>query len=305
MAIRRAWRERSSSVSRRNRDHDPGRRELDIDGRREFLRRLWTVTTAVPVSAFAVARSTAAQVVIPSEFDTSLDSSAVAFRAPTGMTLGYMSQPKAAGPRPGAVVVHDAGGLTPGIKGVARNLATSGYAVVAPDFLSPNGGTAGFRGMVEEVRRAVAGTSATAVSAQLTSALAYAKAHAGSGGRGFALLGFGWGATQTLLFAAGRTDIAACVAFYPDPEAVIPALAKVAAPSLMICAADDPLTSAGVSRLEQAAASGRRAHVVTVFPGVQRGFHDPGEAKIYKPDVAKQAWTAAIQHLDAHTKGKT
>ena len=39
-----------------------------------------------------------------------------------------------------------------------------------------------------------------------------------------------------------------------------------------------------------------------VFPGVGRGFHDPGAAKIYKADVAKQAWSAAIEHLDAYAK---
>ena len=43
--------------------------------------------------------------------------------------------------------------------------------------------------------------------------------------------------------------------------------------------------------------------VVKVFPGVGRGFHDPGEAKIYKPEVAKEAWTLSIQHLDVWAAG--
>jgi carboxymethylenebutenolidase len=278
-------------VSRRNRE------------RREFLRRIWTGAGAVSASVLAFAPATA-QVTIPSEFDTSLESIAVAFRATTGMTLGYLSQPKAAGARPGALLLHDTSGLTPRIRGAARNLATSGYAVVAPDFLSPGGGTAGFRGITEEVRKAVAGTSASTVAAQATSALVYVKAHGGSGGRGAALVGVGWGATQALLFAAGRTDIAACVAFYPDPQSVLPVLAKVAAPAMLIFAGDDPATSAEVPRLEQAAQSSKR-HVVSVFPGMKRGFHDPGETAAYKPDVAKQAWAAAIQHLDSYTKERT
>ena len=45
-----------------------------------------------------------AQVPIPSEFDTGLDSIAVAFKSSKTMTMGYLSQPKAAGMRPGAVV---------------------------------------------------------------------------------------------------------------------------------------------------------------------------------------------------------
>ena len=276
----------------------------DVAGRREFLRRIVLVTGCVPASLLAVAGSSAAQVTIPSEFDTSLESVAVAFKASPGMTLGYMSQPKASGSRPGLVLVHDVAGLTPGVRGVVRNLATAGYVVVAPDFLSPQGGTAGFRGGQEQVQRAVNATPATAVTTQATAALAYAKSHGGSGGRGLGLIGFGWGATQALLFAAGRADVAACVAFYPDPQQTLKVLAKITAPTLAIFAGDDAATSAGVKQFEQAATASRRAHSVKIFPGVGRGFHDPGETKIYKPDVAKEAWALAIQHLDSYTKEK-
>ena len=45
-----------------------------------------------------------------------------------------------------------------------------------------------------------------------------------------------------------------------------------------------------------------RPHAAKVFAGMARGFHDPGETKVYKADAAKQAWSAAIEHLDAHAK---
>jgi carboxymethylenebutenolidase len=275
----------------------------DDTGRREFLRRIAIVTGSAPAVLLAAAGSAAAQITIPSEFDTSLESIAVAFRGANGMTLGYQSQQKAGGPHPGVVLVHDITGLTSGIRGVARNLATSGYAVVAPDFLSPQGGTASFRGVEADVKRAVGATATTAVVAQATSALTYVKGHGGSSGRGLGLLGFGWGGTQSLLFAAGRTDIAACVAFYPDPQQVLKVLPKITAPILVIFAGEDPATSAGVQPIEHAAA-GRGSRSVKVFPGLMRGFHDPGETKVYKPDAAKEAWTLVIQHLDANTKKK-
>lgn len=271
--------------------------------RREFLCRVAAAATATPAVVLANAASAVAQVTIPSEFDLALESTSLAFRASSGMTLGYMSQPKAPGMRPGLVLVHDVAGLTPGIRGMARNLATSGYTVVAPDFLSSRGGTASFRGVAAEVRKAVEATTAADVAAPASSALAYAKTRGGSGGRGLGLLGIGWGGTQVLLFASARPEAAACVVFYPDPQQALPALAKIAVPVLAIFAGDDPATSAAVQRFEQAAASSKQTHVVKVFPGVGRGFHDPGEAKIYKPDVAKEAWTLSIQHLDAHTKG--
>src|SRR4030095_1542308 len=110
------------------------------------------------------------------------------------------------------------------------------------DFLSTQGGTANFRGDQADVQKAVSATPVTAVTAQLTGALAYAKSHGGSGGQGPGLLGFGWGATQALVFAAGRTDIAACVVFYPDPQQALKALAKITASTLAIFAGDDPAT---------------------------------------------------------------
>jgi carboxymethylenebutenolidase len=254
-------------------------------GRREFIHGWWVL---------AFTASLDGQVEIPSEFDTSLESIAVAFHGASGMTLGYSTQPKSRGPHAGAVLLHDVAGLTNGVRGAARNLATSGYAVVAPDFLSPQGGVASFRGVDADVRRAVTATSAAAVKPQAVAALGYVKSHGGSAGRGAVLVGFGWGATQAILFAAGRTDVAACVAFSPDMKQALPALAKTSAPVLIIAAAD-----------EADPAAVRAPHAVKAFAGTARGFYDPGETKIYKPEAAKQAWTAAVAHLDAHAKSSS
>ena len=192
---------------------------MDTIGRRELLRRIAIAAGCVSAPWLGLVPSLGAQIQIPSEFDNGLDSIAVAFKAPTGMTLGYMSQPKAAGMRPGVVMLHDMAGLSNAVRGMARSLANTGYAVVAPDLLSPQGGTAGFRGVDAEVQKAVAAATAAAVGQQATAALDYVKTHGGGGGRGLGLVGFGWGGTQALLHAAGRTDVAACVAFYPDHEA--------------------------------------------------------------------------------------
>ena len=278
-------------------------------GRREFIHG-WSV--------LALAASLDAQVEVPSEFDTSLESIAVAFKAPTGMTMGYLSQPKASGARPGVVVLHDTAGLTNGIRGAARTVATGGYAVVAPDFLSPQGGVASFRGVDPDVRKAVAAITPAALLPQEVAALAFVRSHGGSGGRGVALVGvgdlidwhseenvalvgFGWGATQAVQCAAGRTDVAACVAFSPELKTVLPALARTSAPVLVISAGDDPDGAAASDKI-------RAPHAVKVFAGTARGFHDPGETKAYKPEAAKQAWAAAMAHLQAHATnahGKT
>jgi len=128
---------------------------MDSIGRRELLRCLGIAAAGVSAPWLGLVPSVGAQVQIPSEFDNGLDSIAVAFKAPSGMTLGYWSQPKAAGMRPGIVMLHDVAGLSAGVRGMARSVANSGYAVVAPDVLSVQGGTAGFRGNDAEVQSRV------------------------------------------------------------------------------------------------------------------------------------------------------
>jgi carboxymethylenebutenolidase len=269
--------------------------------RREFVWRA-AVAAAVPSSLLALAATLEAQVEIPSEFDNSLESIAVAFRGGPSMTMGYLSQPKAKGPHPGVVLLHDAAGLTAGTRGAARNLATSGYSVVVPDFLSPKGGVASYRGVEADVTKAIADTTPAVVGPQASGALAFVTSHGGAGGRGPSLFGFGWGGTQALLFAAGRTDVAACVAFYPEPKQALAALAKTTAPVLAILAADAPDASGVAERIGQVVVGGRRLHAAKVFADTTRGFHDPGDKKAYKPEAAKEAWAAAIAHLDAHAK---
>src|SRR5262249_5082840 len=116
-------------------------------------------------------------------------------------------------------------------------------------------------------------------------------------------VGYGWGGTQALLYAAGRKDVAVCAAFYPDPKLVLPVLAKVTAPTIIVFAGDDPATKEGAAGIEQAVTSGKLPHGVKVQAGVQRNFHDPGAgAKIYNAAGAKEVWTAVQQHLDQNLK---
>ena len=185
------------------------------------------------------------------------------------MTLGYLSQPKAKGPHPGLVMLHDLSGLTTGARGMARNLATSGYAVVAPDLLSPQGGVASFRNVDAEVRKAVTATTAAAVTPQVVGALAFVKSHGGGGGRGAGLVGFGWGGTQAVLVCRRphrcrrvrrrslRIRSWRCRRWR-----------RRSPPVLAILAGDDPDTSGAAERIAQVAVGGRKPHAAKVFPGV-------------------------------------
>ena len=66
----------------------------------------------------------------------------VTFEGVTGEMMAYLARPATAGPHPAIVVVHEAGGLNPHTRDIARRLATEGYVTLAIDFLSPIGGSA-------------------------------------------------------------------------------------------------------------------------------------------------------------------
>ena len=60
----------------------------------------------------------------------------------TGTMKGYLVRPaKAAGKLPGIIVIHENRGLNPHIKDVARRVAQAGFLAIAPNALSPLGGT--------------------------------------------------------------------------------------------------------------------------------------------------------------------
>ena len=59
-----------------------------------------------------------------------------------GTTMkAFMAMPKESGKRGAVVVIHEDRGLNPHIRDVAKRVANAGYLALAPDALSPLGGT--------------------------------------------------------------------------------------------------------------------------------------------------------------------
>lgn len=110
--------------------------------RRLFMRRMAALAgSAAAAEALigAIAASPAAAAVVP-ENDRRLTTRTMTFANPAGYRA-YAAEPRTRSLKSTVLVIHENRGLNDHVRDVARRLALAGFRAVAPDFLSPAGGT--------------------------------------------------------------------------------------------------------------------------------------------------------------------
>lgn len=198
----------------------------------------------------------------------------------------YLARPDGDEAGPAVLICHENRGLTPHIQDVARRFAKAGYAALALDLLSREGGTASLD------RDAVPGVLTKAGAQRHVSDFAAAFDYLNSqdfvdSGR-IAMTGYCFGGGITWQAATELSGLKATSAFYgPAPD-----LAKVAAikPAVLGVYAelDDRITGA-LPAFRDALADTDVRHELKVYPGVDHAFHnDTGER--YNEAQATAAW---------------
>jgi carboxymethylenebutenolidase len=97
-------------------------------------------STAVPAATPTAASTGATGVTVPPD-DPDIKAGPVQFPGQGATILAYLALPKGNGPFPAVLVCHENRGLLEHHKDVARRLAKAGYAGLAVDLLSRQGGT--------------------------------------------------------------------------------------------------------------------------------------------------------------------
>jgi carboxymethylenebutenolidase len=217
-----------------------------------------------------------------------------------GSMIGYFAAPRGAAKPVGAVmVIHENRGLTPHIEDVARRVALAGFFAVAPDFLSPQGGTPADENVAREM---IAKVDYDAVIAAGVATIArLRKLSHGTGKAG--VVGFCWGGalTNRVAIAAGPA-LSAGVAYYgPAPD---PAEARAVQAPLMLHYAgkDARVAQTGEPWVAALRAAGKQVEAFT-YPGVDHAFNNDTSAERYDKAAADLAWGRTIdffhRHLDA------
>jgi len=223
-----------------------------------------------------------------SEKDPRLDAKTIRYPGETGDIRAYCAVPKGSGKHLGVVVIHENRGLNPHTEDVARRVALEGFVALAPDALSPLGGTPDD---VDEARTLMQQLDGQETVKNFVAAVKYLKTHPRSTGR-VGVTGFCWGGGVTNQVAVNSPDVQAAVPFYgaqPKPEDV----AKIKAPLLMHYAEDDERINAGIPGFEAALRDAGVDFQVYMYEGTKHAFfNDTGPR--YDEAASDLAWRRTI-----------
>ncbi len=111
--------------------------------RRMFIRRLAIITgsTASALALFPMIAENESMAVRATKKELPLITGFIKYPAETGEMRAFMARPKKGKKFPAVIVIHENRGLVPHIQDVTRRMAKEGFLSLAPDALSPLGGT--------------------------------------------------------------------------------------------------------------------------------------------------------------------
>lgn len=270
---------------------------LTLD-RRRFMERLTALVGsaagAAAIAPLLAANSASAQIV--PEDDGRLTTEEVSFAAPQGQMEGYLAWPKAAqGKSGGVVVIHENRGLNPHIRDVARRMALEGFVALAPDFLTPAGGTPADEDKAREMIGQLdsAGTIANAVAA-----VAYLSGLERVNGK-VGAVGFCWGGGLVNQLAVADPNLKAAVAYYgaqPPAEAV----PNIKAAIMLHYAGLDQRINAGIDAYKKALEDNGKDFEIFIYDGVNHAFNNDTSAARYDKAAAELAWSRTVAFLKKH-----
>ena len=223
-----------------------------------------------------------------SEKDPRLEVKNIKYPGETGDVLAHQAAPKGSGKLPCVVIIHENRGLNPHTEDVARRAAVEGFLALAPNALSPLGGTPDD---VDEARTLMQRLDARSTVKNFVAAVRYLKTHPRSTGK-VGVTGFCWGGGVTNQVAVNSPDVLAAAPFYgmqPAPEDV----PRMKASLLLHYAEDDERINAGIPAFEAALKRAGVDYRLYVYKGTKHAFfNDTGPR--YDEEASKLAWSRTI-----------
>ena len=215
---------------------------------------------------------------------------------------GYSAAPAVInrrGPLPVIVVIHENRGLNDHIRDITRRFALAGFQALAPDWLSPAGGTPA--GDEDRARTMIGQLDMAATVADGAATIGWL----GSGNgphRKVGIVGFCWGGglVDRLAIAAGDA-LSAAVSYYgpaPTPEEA----PRVRAPILFHLAGLDNRVNGTARPFAAAIQAAHGLATVIEHPNVDHAFNNDTSAARYNREAATLAWRQTLDFFRRHLR---
>jgi len=233
--------------------------------------------------------------VVPKE-DPRLHVEEIKYKCETGYVSAHFAKPKGEAKLPGVIVISEIWGLVDHIKEVARRVALEGFLAIAPDALSPLGGTPDD---IDEARSLMRNLDSESTIKNFIAAEKYLETHPQSTGR-VGAMGFCWGGGLTNQLAVNSPDLKAAVPFYgrqPSPEDV----PKIKTPLLIHYASDDERINEGIPAFEAALQETAIDYQIFMYEDTKHGFFNDTRPR-YHEEAAKLAWERTINFFKQKLK---
>jgi carboxymethylenebutenolidase len=259
--------------------------------RRSFIKKLAMITgsTAAALSLFPVIEGNEAKAAAQAKKETVIVSEFIKYPAETGDMRAFLARPKKGKKFPAVIVIHENRGLVPHIQDVTRRMAKEGFLTIAPDALSPLGGTPEDISNVGEMFKKLNSEQTTK---NFVAAVKYLKTHPLSNGK-VGCTGFCWGGAMTNQVAVNAPDLNAAVPYYgrqPAAEDV----EKIKAPIMAHYAGNDAGINAGIPAFEEALKKYNKEYQIFMYEGASHAFNNDSNPERYNEQAAKLAWGRTV-----------
>jgi len=270
-----------------------------LTSRRPFIKKLTMITgsTAAALALLPVIEENELMAAGKKKKEPVVTAEFIKYPASTGDMRAYLARPAKGKKFPAVIVIHENRGLVPHIQDVTRRMAGEGFLALAPDALSPVGGTPEDISNVGELFKQLDGEQTTR---NFVAAVRYLETHPNSTGK-VGCTGFCWGGAMTNQVAVNSPDLDAAIPYYgrqPSAEDVV----KIKAPVMAHYAENDAGINAGIAAFEEALKKNNKEYQIFTYPGTGHGFNNDTNTSRYNEEAAKLAWQRTVNFLKEKLK---
>jgi carboxymethylenebutenolidase len=267
--------------------------------RRGFIKRLSVLAggTAAANALLPLLENTSAHAEAVPKDNARLAAEYIQYPGVTGDIRAYLARPKGDAKLPGVIVIHENKGLNPHIEDVARRIAVEGFLTLAPDALSPLGGTPAEE---DKAVKLIGQLDGQATTNNYLAAVKYLKTNPRSTGR-VGVVGFCWGGALANQLAVNSPDLSAVVPYYGRQPADqdVP---KIKASLLLHYAGLDEGVNKGIPAYEAALKKAAIDYKLYMYEGAKHAFNNDTNAERYNKEAAGLAWKRTIAFLKEKLK---